>query len=359
MKLRLFCAAAVILAAGAATADVPGLKRDFTYREGDGFVEVLKDGAVTAKYVYKDTPRPYIYPLLAPNGEQVTRAYPMKEVAGEPKDHPHHRSFWIAFGDVNGLDFWADGESKGVIKQTSIDFEPPSPGYWGIHTTNDWVGPDGKKVCEDERRVSFLSTDYGTLVSTMLVVKASEGDLKLGDTKEGFFALRLARELQLAGGTGRILNSEGHKDAECWGKRARWCDYTGKVNGKTIGVAIFDSPMNYNHPTYWHVRDYGLFAANPFGGEDFTRDPEENGTITIPRHRSLLFLYSVLIHEGELDAAALDAIADAVVGKGPRAPTTEPAAVNGSTAPEPPPAWAPLPDARRKSKEQPAVDDSR
>lgn len=348
MKARLAFAAAAILAAGAVAADVPGLKRDFTYKEGDGFVDVLRGGAVVARYVYKDTPRPYIYPLLSPSGEQVTRNYPMKDVEGEARDHPHHRSFWIAFGEVNGVDCWTEGESKGVIKQTSIDFEPSSPGYWAIHTTNDWIGPDGKKLCEDERRVSFLSTDYGTLISTVLVFKASEGELKFSDNKEGFFALRVAQGMQLKDGTGRILNSEGHRDADCWGKRARWCDYTGKINDKTVGIAIFDSPMNYNHPTYWHARDYGLFAANPFAGEAFSGNPEENATVTIPPYGSLTFIYSVLIHEGELDAATLDSIADAAVGKGPGIPTSEPKAIGGTIAPEPSPVWAPLPDAKRK-----------
>jgi len=47
-------------------------------------------------------------------------------------------------------------------------------------------------------------------------------------------------------------------------KHADWCDYYGSIGGKTVGIAMFDHPSNPRHPTTWHVRDYGLFAANPF-----------------------------------------------------------------------------------------------
>lgn len=308
------------------------IRRDLTYEAKDGFVDILKDGKLVARYVYKDTPRPYIYPLYAPNGEMITRNYPMKSgMPGESTDHPHHRSFWIGFGDVNGIDFWAEGEKTGKIVQTSIDFEPASPGYWGIHTKNEWIGPDGKKVCDEERRYSFLSCDYGTLISTAIILTAMNGDVKLGDTKEGFFAIRLAPTMQLKDGKGHIINSEGNKDDACWGKRARWCDYTGEVNGKVCGVTIFDTPSNYNYPTYWHVRDYGLFAANPFGGKAFTNDAEKDSSYTIRYGHSLRLVYIVLIHDGNLDAQTLNAIADQVAGRG-RGSAKEPVKANSNSA---------------------------
>lgn len=329
MRFILVLGALALLAATCANAQLPGLKRDFTYKEADGAVDVLRDGVVVARYVYKDTPRPYIYPLIAPNGEQVTRSYPMKKVAGEPTDHSHHRSFWIGFGDVNGVDFWTDGEKSGKIVQKSIDFKPLSPGYWSIHTINEWIGSDGAKVCEDERYVTFMSCDHGILINTVLLIKATEAKLVFGDNKEGFFAVRLAPPLQLAGGSGHILNSEGQKDNECWGKPARWCDYTGEINGKTCGITMFDSPLNHGHPTYWHVRDYGLFAANPFGGETFTQNPENNSSLTIERGGSSRFLYSVLVHDKELDAKTLDTIAAQAVGRGYKSAPID----NAETAP--------------------------
>lgn len=321
MRLRglipLFAVAVLTACAATALADLPGLARDFTYKHSDGAVDVLKDGKTVARYVYTNTPKPCVHPISAPSGEAVTRNFPMKTVAGEPQDHPHHRSFWIGFGDVNGVDFWSEGDKSGKIVQTSIDFEPASPGYWAIHTKNDWIGPDDKKVCEDERRVSFLSCDYGTVVSTVIRLTSDRNPITLGDSKEGFFAFRVAPGMQLKDGKGHILNSAGDKDLECWGKRARWCDYTGEVNGKTCGITVFDSPYNYNFPTYWHVRDYGLFAANPFGTKDFTSDPNAGQPYKIERYESLVLVYIALIHDGKLDAQTIDKIADEAAGKGP------------------------------------------
>jgi len=99
--------------------------------------------------------------------------------------------------------------------------------------------------------------------------------------------------------TGHIVNSTGLRDGAAWGKRAAWCDYYGPVEGKTVGVAIFDHPQNPQHPTWWHVRDYGLFAANPFGRHDFERLPDkEAGNLVIPAGKSVTFRYRFYLHEG-------------------------------------------------------------
>jgi len=319
MNRKIAVVAACVLCAlvcAAASADGIGLKRDLTYKAGDGFVEVIKNNVAVARYVYKDTPKPYIYPILAPDGPGVTRGYPMKQIPGEATDHPHHRSFWVGFGDVNGVDFWAEGEKSGKIVQGKLEFDSLSPGHWNIHTTNEWVAPDGRAVCYENRRYSFLSCDYGLLISTWIELSPATGEVKLGGTKEGFLAFRVAQGMQLKDGKGHILNSAGQKDADCWGKRARWCDCTGEVNGKTIGITIFDLPSNHGYPTYWHARDYGLLAANPFGGKDFTGDDKNDSSLTIVKDKSARFIYIALIHTGALDSQKLDMIADEVVGKG-------------------------------------------
>jgi len=316
--------AALAVSTGAALAQGADPVRDFTYEHKDGSVEVMKDGKVVARYVYKDTPKPYIYPLLAPSGEAVTREFPaQQDAAGKPADHPHHRSMWLAFGNVNGIDFWADGEKMGKIVQTSIQFDSVSPGYWNIHTTNDWIGPDGKKVLEEERRYSFLSCPQGTLISTMLMLRATEGEVKLNDTKEGFVAIRLAPGIAMLNGKGSIVNSEGQKGNDCWGKRARWVDYTGEVNGKTVGVTMFDVPTNHGYPTYWHARDYGLLAANPFGGKAYTSDEKNDSTYKINYGDGIRLVYITLIHDGRLAADEINLIADQVTGKGRIPPSSE------------------------------------
>ena len=140
-----------------------------------------------------------------------------------------------------------------------------------------------------------------------ITLHAGKTDLTFGDTKEGTMALRLAETMRLkpnkenAGKPGgHIVNSEGVRDDATWGKRAAWCDYYGPVEGKTLGAAIFDHPTNPRFPTWWHVRDYGLFAANPFGRHDFESLPDKAaGNLVVPAGQSVTFRYRFYLHEGD------------------------------------------------------------
>ena len=64
-----------------------------------------------------------------------------------------------------------------------------------------------------------------------------------------------------------------------------------------------ESTFKPKHPTYWHARDYGLFAVNPFGEHDFYNDKSRDGSMTIKPGGSLTFRYRVLIHDGDANAA--------------------------------------------------------
>ena len=116
-------------------------------------------------------------------------------------------------------------------------------------------------------------------------------------------AIRVAESMRLIHGKnkpceGHIVQSTGVKDGETWGKHAEWCDYYGPVGGKTVGIAMFDHPSNPRHPTTWHVRDYGLFAANPFGLHDFEKKEKGAGDLRVPVGKSITFRYRFYIHNG-------------------------------------------------------------
>ena len=72
------------------------------------------------------------------------------------------------------------------------------------------------------------------------------------------------------------------------------------MDEKVVGVAIFDHPRNQRHPTWWHVRDYGLFAANPFGQHDFEKLADKSaGNLTVPAGQSITFRYRFYLHPGD------------------------------------------------------------
>ena len=75
-------------------------------------VRVTIDGKLFTEYNYQGVSRPFLYPIIGPTGENVTRNYPMKDVEGEAWDHVHHRALYFAHGDINGVDFWAENRAS-------------------------------------------------------------------------------------------------------------------------------------------------------------------------------------------------------------------------------------------------------
>jgi len=67
------------------------------------------------------------------------------------------------------------------------------------------------------------------------------------------------------------------------------------------------SGCNPRHPTTWHVRDYGLFAANPFGLHDFNpkQNPRGKGDLTVPEGETVTFRYRLFFHAGTPDEARI------------------------------------------------------
>ena len=261
------------------------------------------NGQLFTEYFFKDVPRPYFYPLIGPGGAPMTRNWPMKNTPDEEHDHPHHRSLWFAHGEVNGHDFWSEAKNFGKIVHRGFGQIKSGANLAIIESTNQWVAADGTIVCTDERTMRFHSSGAeDRSIDFEVTLHAPKTDVTFGDTKEGTMAIRLAETMRLKGkvGHGHIINSEGVQDDATWGKRAGWCDYYGPVDGKTVGIAIFDHPGNPRHPTWWHVRDYGLFAANPFGRHDFEKLPDkEAGNFVIPAGKSATFRYRIYIHPGD------------------------------------------------------------
>ncbi|MEZ6109934.1 MAG: PmoA family protein [Pirellulaceae bacterium] len=269
-------------------------------RQDDG-VTVKLDGKLLTRYLIKSGHKPILWPVIGPNGEEMTRAYPMRDAGPDEKsDHIHHRSFWFTHGNVNGVDFWAETADAGdIIHREFVKVEGGDTAT--IVTKNDWIDREGKKHCEDERTFVFHSDGKRWWVDCDITVFApKDRECVFGDTKEGSFGVRVAGSMKVtADKGGEIVNSNGEKNAEAWGKPAAWVDYHGPVNGKTVGVAILNHPSSFRHPTHWHVRTYGLFTANPFGLHDFPGGKEKNGSHTLQPGESFTLRHRVLFHDGD------------------------------------------------------------
>ncbi|MHB8654771.1 MAG: DUF6807 domain-containing protein [Terriglobia bacterium] len=286
-------------------------------RHGDQIEVRIGGKPFTTYYFSPKIPKPYMHPLRSAQGTIVTRGWPMvKNIPGESHDHPHQRAMFFAHGDINGINFWAESLLSKAAQTahghfyasedlplgrtvfTRMDEMKSAGDAATIRAEFNLVGPDGKAIARETQGYTFHGDEQNRMIDCEFIIHAGRISVKMGDTKEGTFAIRVVKGLEDP--NGHMLNSNGGVgDKEIWGKRADWVDYSGDVAGESLGLAIFDNPTNPKHPTYWHARGYGLFAVNPFGEHDFYNDPKRDGSITIPPGGSLTLRYRVLIHHGD------------------------------------------------------------
>ena len=277
---------------------------ELTLKQTDTGYEVRIGDKLFAGYITDYEGAPIVYPIVGPAGKNMTRDYPMKK-GYEPiqADHPHQRSLWFSHGSVNGLDFWNAlarplAARYKIVHKRFVKAE--CEGQTALLVTeNDWIAND-QRVCRDVRSLRFAVSGDVRIIDFDITVTAEQEKVIFGDTKEGTFGIRvpevLAADTQKGG---RFVNAEGAVNEAAWGKRSAWVDYHGLIDGEKLGIAVLNHPSSLRFPTYWHVREYGLFAANPFGVHEFERlDDRQAGNHSLSTGESFTLRYRVLFHKG-------------------------------------------------------------
>lgn len=272
------------------------------HAKDSGQLEVLIDGKVLGVLNHgKSWNKPFLFPVHAPNGKNVLRdIVPTKEEQGNSKDgtdHFHHKGVWVSVDSVNDekLNFWHE-EDKIVCDKVEHVVQKDGSGKLTIHNT--WVEGDKPLVKETTTATFYPSR----LAVYHISLKAVDKDVTFHDTKEGFFAVRVAHTMREMQG-GHIVNAEGlNGSKECWGKPTPWIDYYGNVDGETCGITLMDHPNNFRKSRY-HVRNYGLFAISPFGPKTYSNNQEDASPVTIsPGTDGLQLTYGIYIHDGDTEA---------------------------------------------------------
>jgi hypothetical protein len=260
-----------------------------TYRYGDDFLD-----------------KPVFYPIVSPNGARVNREYPMVEkVPGESADHPHHQSVFFTYDEVNGTNFWNPERTGRRIQQREARVEGSA-----IVASLDWKDKDGRVLLDETKRATFGGASDVFWLDHASTLRAPTVAVSMGDTKEGAFGIRLNDTLKELGGSGRYVNAEGLETAaNVWGKTSPWVAIRGAVTDRTgrhdVTVAIFAHPSGLNHPPYWHARDYGLFAVNPFARKGY--DPSAPERITrLAVGGQLTVRFRLAVYSGQVNKARLD-----------------------------------------------------
>jgi hypothetical protein len=268
-----------------------------------GKVAISIDGQPFATYSYEDDriPRPYFSHVHAPSGTQVTRNHP--PVPGQDlTDHDtFHPGIWMAFGDINGSDYW---RCKAPIKFVEFAEQPTSKGGKGSFAARyQYLEQQNSNqvVCEELAKYTIVTRPEGTY---LLWDSTFSGDdrFAFGDQEEMGLGFRVATPIRVEHeseesappGNGTMTDSQGRKNGDqIWGNSADWCDYSGTLDGQHVGMTLFCHPDNFR-PSWFHARDYGFMAANPFGREAFSKGAKSS--VVVEPGEKLRLRYGVFIH---------------------------------------------------------------
>jgi len=300
-----------VMAVVLAPLNLVAAERRITFEHRNDELLIRADRRPLATYVYRDAQilRPYFKDVHAPGGIQVTRRHPPKEGA-DPVDHATmHPGLWLAFGDLSGADFW---RNKARVEHVAFVQPPTAEGDQGAFAVRNRYVAEGSVLGEETCVYTFLVRPPGYLILWDSTFQSNESGFYFGDQEEMGLGVRVATPMMVkpyAGSghrPGRILNDRGGRDEkETWGRQAAWCDYSGWVDGQSVGLTVMPHPAN-DRPCRWHTRDYGLMTANPFGQAVFQQGPARKTEVRPGQPYRLRF--GVLIHSSDReDDARLDA----------------------------------------------------
>jgi hypothetical protein len=291
-------------------------------------VDVYINGTLFTSYQYPtNIEKPFLFPVIAPNGSVITRGYPIEPRKGERVDHPHHIGIWFNHGNVNGLDFWnnssaipADKKNTygHIVHQNIVKAESGEKGILEVEL--NWDDNKGNTILKENTKYIFSGDKNSRMLDHISTLTAVNGQVIIGESKEGMFAIRVDRAFEMpstesliftdekcnpttvkatdnTGVTGMYTSSQGLKGDAVWGTRNDWVILSGVKDNTPISFAIFDNPKNPGYPAYAHARGYGLFALNNLGQNSY--DPkQEKKSLTIEKGKSIILYHRFYVQSG-------------------------------------------------------------
>jgi hypothetical protein len=291
-------------------------------------VDVFVNGSLFTSYQYPlNIEKPFLFPVIAPNGSVITRGYPIEPRKGERVDHPHHIGIWFNHGNVNGLDFWNNSsaipagkkDSYGhIVHQKIVAAESGKTGV--LEVTMNWDDNKGNTLLTEDTRYIFSGDKNSRTIDHITKLTAVNGPVIFGESKEGLFAIRVDRAFEMpsnesliftddkgnpttvkatdnTGVTGMYTSSKGLKGDAVWGTRNEWVMLSAVKDKTPITIVLFDSPKNQGYPAYAHARGYGLFSMNNLGQNSYDSKLEKR-SFKIEKGESMTFYHRFYVQSG-------------------------------------------------------------
>jgi hypothetical protein len=308
--------------------DTAQLKPRYDWRQTDSSLALLNNGRVIWQFNFdRKQGKPYFHPVCLIDGTELTWH--------RPPDHPWHYGLWFSWKYINGLNYWEEdrktGLSEGLTEIKNVEvtvhddysaqivmqlsYHPP--GHQAVLTESCQIHVS--KPVEDGRyHIDWISRFTAGDADVLLDRTPIAGE-KGGQSWGGYAGL----SVRIAKNTSDwyLTDSEGRKDLQAHGQKARWMNFGGRAAGdKDFSITIFGHPENLRHPSPGYVI---MDPKMPFGY--FSPALLFNKLYTLPAGESFSLKYRVLIYPDRVEKSLLDAEWKSFAGKTNSQARTEPA----------------------------------
>jgi hypothetical protein len=315
MNMSLKLSVAMIAAACACALALPG----FAARD-DGIFALDVEGEALVNYQAEPLHNPkggarfkgsnFIHPLKTPSGFVLTEI--------QPGDHLHHFGLWWPWKyvarDGRRVLFWELQHGEGIIEARGA--EKTDDGFRAESVYLDRKAPGGPQEWIREKlsaEVSALRDDpaRGYFLDLEIAHEVvGEDPLEIVKYRYSGFALRGTPHWNRD--NSRVLTSAGKDYSQSNFSRARWVLVQGENDaGGNSGVLIMSHPANRNHPEHLRTWDPGTHRGAIF----INFNPVQDQSFTILSDGIEIRRYRLFVFDGEIDAAAAEALWKSYAGK--------------------------------------------
>ena len=236
--------------------------------------------------VAKPGERPYIHPIMAPDGKGVLTEF-------RPEHHPHQTGLYWGFKLVNGRDYFMKWQGD-YWKRLSFDVITKKGREVKWQTVYDLLDEKGNTTLTETASWS-LQEQEGKYLLDLIWRGDARTDITFGKFYVGGLFLRMPWH---AGVAGEVVNAAGQQNLEAEGQRAIWTDVGVAIAGRNDWghMAIFDHPDNKSFPNAWRVdNQLGVGPSRQILGDWKLK----KGETEMVRYR--IVVYTGLLNKGELN----------------------------------------------------------
>ncbi|TAE29646.1 MAG: dehydrogenase [Cytophagales bacterium] len=187
--------------------------------------------------------RPYLHPIMAPDGKGVLTEY-------SPGHHKHQTGLYWGITRVNGRDYFHHpaGDYWRRVSAKVVESKGATVKW---QTVYDLLDSTGNAVLTETQNWAMREQN-GQYVLDVEWNGDTQTDVTIGKYDYGGLFLRMPWKSGIAG---EVVNAARQRNERAEGQAAPWVDVGMQVEGRSdlVHIALFDHPQNRNYPTIWRV----------------------------------------------------------------------------------------------------------